>query len=144
MIWRTYDARMKVTDMLEAYRALVASRQAKLLQQLTAMGMVSARVGRLLAKSRLVNQDFIPDMPEKPLLPPGLVEAFKEAKIHRGRKKEANQMMQKRQTWLNNERQSRGAHTMRFRRMFAPRKITSYILSKLFSRTSGVVRCPCV
>ena len=51
---------MKVTDMLEAYRALVASRQAKLLQQLTAMGMVSARMGRLLAKTRLVNPDFIP------------------------------------------------------------------------------------
>ena len=62
--------------MLEAYRALVASRQAKLLQQLTAMGMVSARMGRLLAKTRLVNPDFIPDMPEKPLLPPGLVEAL--------------------------------------------------------------------
>ena len=96
-------------------------------------------MGRLLAKTRLVNPDFIPDMPEKPLLPPGLVEALAEAKAHKKRGKEAYAIMQKREAWLKNEANAKGRASMRFRRMNVPLKMFEYIKSKILSRTTGVV-----
>jgi hypothetical protein len=137
--YRAHAARVRVFAMRDAYRALVASRQAKLYRQLTAMGLVSGRVGRILKTTRMVKADFIPDMPEKPLLPPGVVDAIREMTLYWVRRLEAEKRMDKRQAFLENERTVKRKRVMRWRKMWVPRKVGAYVASQLMARTTGAV-----
>jgi hypothetical protein len=137
--WLCYIAKTRMLTIRTMYRQLVSSRREKLFYQLQSMGLASARVGRFLKMAGMVKKDFIPEMEEKPLMPPGVLESVQEFQLYWVRRQETSIRMSKRKLWLQNERNIKKKRVMRWRRMFVPRKIGAYIAARLMASTTGRV-----